>query len=185
MEQLLNSFTHSESKYSTLLQFLIMVLVSLVPFAPIPILATFIGASHSLITGLIINLGGTVVGSIILFLLSKNLLRDLANKLLLKYCRLERFISLIQTNGFLAVLIGRLVPILPSAGINLLAGISGVTFTAFVAATILGKLPILLGFSLAGNQLADGNWQTLILIALYLIVLILIGQKIKNNWKYK
>ena len=183
MEQLLYSLTNTESTYSVGLQFLIMVSVSLVPFAPIPVLGTIIGANHSLIMGLIINLGGTVIGSIILYLLSKNLLSKLANKILLKYCVLERFISLIQTNGFLAVLIGRLIPILPSAGVNLIAGISGVTFLAFTTATILGKLPIILAFSLAGNQLATGNWSMLILVTLYLFVLLLIGRKVKKKWQ--
>lgn len=182
MEQFLQSLTNTKNTYSIVLQFLIMATVSFIPFAPIPVLATIIGANHSLLMGLFINLGGTVVGSIVLYLLSKNLLRKIANKILLKYSMYERFISLIQSNGFLAVLIGRLVPILPSAGINLIAGISGVTFLAFTAATILGKLPMILTFSIAGNQLADGNWSTFFLVALYLLVIILISRKIKKKW---
>ena len=183
MEQLLYSLTNSNTSVSIVLQFFIMVAVSFIPFAPIPVLATIIGTNHSFFTGLCINLGGTVTGSIILYWLSKKILRRLARKIVNKYQYLERFLSLIQTNGFLAVLIGRLVPILPSAGINLIAGISGVTFVAFATATLIGKLPIIMAFSLAGNQLAAGNWQTLIIIALYLLTLLLVGRKLKAKWQ--
>jgi uncharacterized membrane protein YdjX (TVP38/TMEM64 family) len=183
MEQLLNSLTNSHTFASIILQFFIMVVVSFIPFAPIPVLATIIGTNHSFFTGLCINLGGTVTGSIILYWLSKNILQPQAQKIVHKYQHLESFLSLIQTNGFLAVLIGRLVPILPSAGINLIAGISGVTFVAFATATLLGKLPIIIAFSLAGNQLAAGNWQTLIIIALYLLILLVVGRKLKSKWQ--
>lgn len=183
MEQLLQSLANSENKLSIMLQFVLMVGVSIIPFAPIPVLATMIGANHSLLMGIFINLGGTVVGSVILFWLSKNLLRQLANKMFLKYSIYKRFIKLIQTNGFLAVFIGRIVPILPSAGITLIAGISGVTFLAFTSATILGKLPTILAFSIAGNQMAVGNWEMVFLIVFYFIVILLIRSRIKKNWR--
>ena len=183
MEQLLSTLTYTDEPFSIVLQFSIMVLVSLFPFAPIPLLAAIIGANHSFFTGLLINFGGTIVGSIILYLLSKNYLSTLANKMLLKHHRLERFLSLIQTNGFIAVLIGRLIPILPSACISLIAGISGVTFLAFTIATFFGKFPIILAFSLAGNQLAAGNWYIILLSALYLFVIFLIGYKLKKKWQ--
>jgi uncharacterized membrane protein YdjX (TVP38/TMEM64 family) len=183
MEQLLHTLTYSSHPFAIVLQFLIMVLVSLFPFAPIPLLAAIIGANHSFLTGLFINLGGTIVGSITLYFLSKNLLRNLAKKMLSKHDRYERFLLLIQTNGFVAVLIGRLVPFLPSACISLIAGISGVTFLEFTIATILGKFPIILAFSLAGNQLATGNWTLILLSGLYLFVIFLIGHKLKRKWQ--
>lgn len=183
MEPLLETFLF-ESKFAILMQFFIMVVVSIIPFAPIPILATMIGANHSFWIGLLINLGGTIIGSVILFWLSTNLLRNLANKMFLKYSIYKRFIKLIQINGFLAVFLGRIVPILPSAGISLIAGVSGVTFFAFTTATILGKLPTILAFSLAGNQMALGNWKMVLLIALYLFVIILIRSRMKKYWHF-
>ena len=126
MEHLFNSLTNSESLLAIFLHGLIMVTVSIIPLAPIPVVATFIGTHHSFITSFCISLAGTVIGSAILYQLSNRLLQNMANKMLMKYSHLDRFISLIQTNGFLAVLIGRLVPILPSAGVSLISGISAV-----------------------------------------------------------
>ncbi|WP_336046637.1 TVP38/TMEM64 family protein [Solibacillus ferritrahens] len=182
MEQLILDLVQNENPYAWLYQFLIMLLVSMIPFAPIPVLAAFIASNYDFIPGLMINLLGTTTGSILLFLLSKNLFRSVALKYLTKHQYLAKYVELIQTNGFLAVLLGRLIPILPSAGVNLIAGISNVHVIAFIAATILGKLPNILAFSLAGHQIASGNWDVVLIIALYLIALFLLGRKIKQKW---
>lgn len=182
MEQFFLDFIHTDRPFAWLYQFLIMMLVSMVPFAPIPVIAAFIASSHSFWDGFIINMLGTLTGSVLLFLLSKSLLRNMAVKYLAKQQALTKYMQLIQTNGFLAVLLGRIIPILPSAGINLIAGISNVRFIAFLSATFLGKLPTILAFSLAGHQMAAGNWDIVLIIALYLFALLLLGRKIKQKW---
>ena len=144
MEQILVSILEYKQTYMWILQFLMMALVSMIPFAPIPILATIIATNHTFTIGLAINLAGTVTGSILLFWLSKSFLRKLAQKSLQKRNYLKNYLELISSNGFLAILIGRIVPIMPSAVVNLIAGISGVRFFEFTSATILGKLPTIL-----------------------------------------
>ena len=182
MEQLFLDIVQNESPFSWLYHFFIMVLVSMVPFAPIPVLAAFIASHYDFVPGLVINMLGTTTGAILLFLLSKSILRRVALKYLTKRNYLTKYLELIKTNGFLAVLLGRIIPILPSAGINLIAGISNVNVVAFIAATFLGKLPTILAFSLAGHQIAAGNWNTVFIIALYLRALFLLGKKVKQHW---
>lgn len=182
MKNFLLSILQNEEPFAWLFQFLIMALVSMIPFAPIPVLAAFIASNHDFGTGLLINMLGTITGSVILFLLSKNILRRVALKYLTERKFLIKYLELIETNGFLAVLLGRLIPILPSAGVNLITGISNVRLATFIAATILGKLPTILAFSLAGHQIAAGNWDTVLIIALYLFALFLLGKKLKKKW---
>lgn len=183
MDQIFLDIIQNERSYGLLYQFLIMVLVSMIPFAPIPVLAAFIASNHSFFPGLAINLLGTTLGSVLLYLLSRNLLRHVALKYLVKRQYLTNYLALIEKNGFLAVLLGRIIPVLPSAGINLIAGISNVNLGAFIAATLLGKLPTILAFSLAGHQIAAGNWSTVFIIMLYMLVLFLIGKKLKRKWR--
>lgn len=76
-----------------------MVLVSMVPFALILVLATFIASIHDFGTGFLINMLGTTTGNSLFYFLTK-------------------YLELIKTNVFLAVLFGRLIPILPSVGVN-------------------------------------------------------------------
>ena len=184
MEQLFLEFIQNDSSTAWLYQFLMMLLVSMVPFAPIPVLAAFIASNHDFLPGLFINLLGTITGSFLLFLLSKSLLRQAALKYLTKRLYLTKYIQLIERNGFLAVLLGRIIPILPSAGINLIAGISNVGVVAFIAATFLGKLPTILAFSLAGHQMAAGNCEIVLIVALYVFALFLIGRKLKQRWSH-
>lgn len=109
-------------------------------------------------------------------------MRGVALKYVTKRHYLTKYVKLIETNGFLAVLIGLIIPILPSAGINLLADISNVGLVAFIAATTLGKVPTILAFSLVGHQMAAGNWDTVLIIALYLFALFLLGNKLEQKW---
>lgn len=183
MEQLLLDIVQNEKSFAWLIQFLLMVLVSMIPFAPIPVLAALIASTHDFLPGFLINMLGTTTGAILLFLLSKNVLRHVALNYLTKRSYLTKYLKLIETNGFLAVLLGRIIPILPSAGVNLIAGISNVRLAAFTGATVLGKLPTILAFSLAGHQIAAGNWSTVFIIVLYLLALFLIGKKVKERWR--
>lgn len=183
MDQFILDIIQNERPYGSLYQFLIMALVSMIPFAPIPVLAAFIASNNSFFLGLGINLLGTTLGSVLLFLLSRNLLRHVAHKYLVKRQYLKKYLALIEKNGFLAVLLGRIIPVLPSAGINLIAGISNVNLGSFIAATFLGKFPTILAFSIAGHQIAAGNWYTVFIIMLYVLVLFLIGKKLKRKWR--
>ncbi|MER2172184.1 MAG: VTT domain-containing protein [Psychrobacillus psychrodurans] len=182
MEQLFFDIVQNEKTFAWVYQFLIMVLVSMIPFAPIPVVATFVASNQGFLVAFLISILGTTMGSTLLFLLSKRLLRRLALKYLTNRKYLTKYLKLIKENGFSAVLLGRIVPILPSAGINLIAGISNVRLIHFVTATLLGKLPTILAFTFAGQQIATGNWYTILIIALYLIALFLIGKKIKQQW---
>lgn len=75
----------------------------MVPFALIPVLATFIASIHDFGTGFLINMLETTTGNSLFYFLTK-------------------YLELIKINVFLAVLFGRLIPILPSVGVNLITG---------------------------------------------------------------
>ncbi|MEK4630061.1 MAG: VTT domain-containing protein [Solibacillus sp.] len=182
MEQFFLQWMNEESILVGMIQLLVMVIVSMIPLAPIPVIALFIASTQGLIVGFIINMGGTLVGSFLLYLLSKNLLKRMAQKMVTRYKGFHAFLDLIQSNGFLAVLIGRLVPVLPSAGVSLISGVSGVKLSSFLLATLLGKFPTILAFSFAGTGFTSGNLNTLILVTLYFLVLMLIARKVKNKW---
>lgn len=182
MEKFISNILESDSPFAALYQFLVLALASMIPFTPIPVIAIYIASNHNFINGLFINLLGTLMGSSLLYFLSKTWLRSFSLNYLTKYKSLTKYMQLIQTNGFLAVLIGRLFPFIPSAGLNIIAGLSNVSFIAFLAASFLGKLPSFLAFSLAGHQIAAGNWGFVLIIFLYLLVLVLIGKKIKEKW---
>ena len=73
--------------------------------------------------------------------------------------KLERFPLVMQFSkrmekrGFLYVLLGRLIPILPSSAINFAAGLTRMRFTHFLWGTLLGKFPIVFLESMIAHDL--------------------------------
>lgn len=162
--------------------FLLMAILAFFPAMPIPLVAGIIGSIFPMPVALIINMGGNVLGSLCMYILSKTILKKFALRKLSNFKKLTGFFNLLERNGFLAVLIGRLIPIMPSAAINLIAGISNISLIPFLLATILGKFPTMLVATVAGNQFEEHQFYTIILFSLYMSVIIFIGYKLKKRW---
>lgn len=72
--------------------------------------------------------------------------------------RLDRLNRFLSGRAFTATLTLRLLPVGSNIALNLLAGVSGVAFVPFVAASVLGYVPQTVVFALAGGgaSLSDG-----------------------------
>ncbi|KOS68674.1 hypothetical protein AEA09_09050 [Lysinibacillus contaminans] len=162
--------------------FFIMAMLAFVPAVPIPLVAGIIGTTYPFPVALFISLGGTVFGSICMFFLCRYAFQRIALKQVQKWQRLDGFFQLLERNGFLAVLIGRLIPIMPSAAINAIAGVTEVRFRSFLLATTIGKFPTMMAFTLAGAQFEENQYLTGMMIVLYVLVIFLLGLKLKNKW---
>lgn len=162
--------------------FLLIAMLAFVPAAPIPLVAGIVGATYSLPVAMCISLGGTIFGSICMFGLCRTAFQRIALKQVQKWQRLDGFFQLLERNGFLAVLIGRLIPIMPSAAINAISGVTKVRFGSFLLATTIGKFPTMMAFTLAGSQFKENQYITGMMIGLYVIVIILLGSKIRTKW---
>lgn len=77
-------------------------------------------------------------------------------------------------NGFLYVLILRLIPLVGFDLLSYAAGMTRVKIRSFVSATILGMLPGTLVYSLVGTSLASGDRNLLILAFSLTFLLLLI-----------
>lgn len=84
--------------------------------------------------------------------------------------RLQKFDGLIKTHGFTVFLLIRLCPIGNAFLTNCIAGVSGVGFFDFIAATFLGYLPETVIFALLGGSVAGGSvklWSGVVLLVLF------------------
>ena len=74
--------------------------------------------------------------------------------------RLRPLVETLRQNPFSAALALRLLPVGNNLALNLLAGLSGVAFLPFLAASALGYLPQTIIFALLGKGVrVDGAWQ--------------------------
>ena len=181
MEIFLTTVIEERPVISLLLAFCLLALLSCVPFLPIPLVVGLLATQYEWHIAFIVSVAGNVVGSVLMFVLMRRLLAAYAKKQLAKYKYVQRFSQFMRSNGFLAVLVGRMIPIMPSAAINSIASITGVSFMAFCAATFIGKMPNMLIYSVAGSELQNSPLLTLTVVALYIVVLGAIGHAVKKK----
>lgn len=89
--------------------------------------------------------------------------------------RVGRFEEHLARRGFLAVLIARLIPVVPFAVVNYLAGVTAIRVRVFVVATALGMLPATTAYvALGAYGSRPGSWPFVVAVAA-LVALTVIG----------
>ena len=103
------------------------------------------GNVYALIGWLLSSIEGYVLGRLI----GKDLLHKLAGR------RLGRIVDRVERHGFLTVLAMRVVPVGPFTLVNMFIGASGIRFSDFFWASLVGRLPGILVLTLFGVQLEN------------------------------
>lgn len=112
--------------------------LALIP-CPKALLTAAGGALFGLWAGAGLALGAALVGAVIAFGAGRVLGRDIVDRLIRG--RLARVDALLADHGLSAVLIVRLVPLVPFIAINYASGLSGVRFRHYVLGSALGMVP--------------------------------------------
>lgn len=143
-----------------------------VPFAAvIKVLGGFFFGLHM---GAIYNIISTVIACLVGFAISRYAFKEMFEKAYFE--RVKSIETDIETNGFYYFLSLRLVMIVPYFLINILAGISRVSFKKYLFSTLLGVMPSSLIYANGGNKLEQvdsisGLFQSEMIIAIILIAL--------------
>lgn len=168
---------------SAVFSFVLMIVIAFIPAMPIPVITGAIGTAFGFWPALFISWGGSTIGAMLMFFVSRFLFHKKALSYAQGHKRITGMLHFLETNGFLAVLIARLVPIFPSIVINLAASVSTVSARTFFMATLIGKLPTMITFTLAGNQVEESTVGTLVLVVLYSAILVLVAKKVRERMK--
>lgn len=121
--------------------------LALIP-CPKALLTAAGGALFGLWAGSGLSLAGALVGAVISFGVGRILGRDAVDRLIRG--RLARVDALLADHGLSAVLIVRLVPVVPFIAINYASGLSGVRFRHYVLGSALGMVPGSLAYAALG-----------------------------------
>jgi uncharacterized membrane protein YdjX (TVP38/TMEM64 family) len=121
---------------------LLVYVQTVVPFVPFVVVAGVNVILYPSPWGFIVNYVMACCGAVTAFLFARYFGHDRVMQRLNRYPAAVQFNKQMEQNGFLYVLVGRLIPVLPSSLINLGAGVTRVRFGAFLTATMLGKLPM-------------------------------------------
>ncbi len=154
-----------------------------VPFIPFFVIASANVIVFGLFQGFLINYLAACLGAVIAFLVARYIGHAAVERQLTKYPLAKSFNSKLERHGFFYVLMGRLIPIIPSSLVNLASGVTKVRFKHYFFGTIIGKLPLVLLESYIGNDLLHfkENSGRLIVLTFILFVLMGIGYWIKRR----
>ncbi len=149
--------------------FTLYVGLALIP-CPKALLTAAGGALFGLWAGAGLALGAALVGAIVSFGLGRILGREAVDRLIRG--RVARVDSLLSDHGLSAVLIVRLVPLVPFIAINYASGLSGVRFRHFALGSALGMVPGSLAYAALG---AYGTNPWGLAAALSALVVLVVG----------
>ena len=138
-----------------------------VPRAVVSILG---GLAFGLWGGILLALLAALLGSCIIFLLTKWLGRPLFKQKVGRY--LKAIENHTQTDGFLMVIILRQLP-LTSLLINVLIGLTSISIGIFILGSIVGLLPEVVIFALFGSSLQQSFILRVSIASTFWIILIL------------
>jgi len=144
-------------------------------FGPIilTILITGVAAGGYLygpLIGTICSVIGTLVGSMIIFSLSKKYGRPFVEKHVHKK-DLEHFDIIFKKRGISAFVMIRLVPLMPNDVVNLAIGLTKISFKAFFWISLLGYIPETIVYTMFGQQLLSGHLDAKLIILMAIAVL--------------
>ncbi|MCI0182835.1 MAG: VTT domain-containing protein [Acidibacillus sp.] len=147
--------------FGLVISYFMIVIQTVVPFAPFALLAGFNATVHGLIVGYLITFAGAFTGALLLYLVAvkawDTFLRKRLQQFLKRHPKIESAFEQVAkergTSVFFVILTLRLQPWLPSSAIDIMAGAAHVRFWPFVAATVAGQAPMIALESYVGHRI--------------------------------
>ena len=121
--------------------FLLTLFTNALGFPPAVIFSTANVILFGIVPGIILSCVAETVGVTIAFVLMRFYFREAAEKAIAKSPFLAKVDQYSGRKGFIIMLIGRMVPYLPSAVMNAVGALSSIRFRDYVLASLVGKFP--------------------------------------------
>ena len=156
-------------------------------FFPASLLTLFGGYTYGPWLGTFLDVIGAGTGGLLSFWIARLLGRRGVEKLIGKG-KIQGLDERIATNGFLVVLVVRLIPLFPFDAISYASGLSKIRFKQFAIANYLGIIPGAFVYNNIGSSLRDPfSWQFFVAIGLYVLFFAIgfVAQRILKNKRNK
>ena len=174
--QLFKEYPH----LAIIISILISVLIAVIGVVP----SVFITAANILFfgfwNGTFISFLGEAIGAGIAFLLYRTGFKKRVEHSLIKYPKVKRLMDANGKEAFYLIFSLRLIPFVPSGLITFAAAVGKVSFTIFLVASSLGKLPALLMEAWSVYEVTRFGWQgklILVVVALGLLYWVVTKKK--------
>ena len=134
-------YIRSFGEWAVVFAFLLTLFTNALGFPPAVIFSTANVILFGIVPGIILSCVAETVGVTIAFLLMRFYFREAAEKAIAKSPFLAKIDRYSGNKGFFIMLIGRMVPYLPSAIMNAVGALSSIRFRDYVLASLVGKFP--------------------------------------------
>jgi len=180
----IREFISGMGVWAPLVYMLTYVVTSIIIF-PSFVLSTASGAIWGAYLGTVYTVIGATLASLFPFFIAKFLGRDYIS-VLMKGSKIEICDRFISKNGFISVLIARLVPIFPWELVNYSCGICGIHWRQYILGTFLGIIPASFTYNLIGASLGKPLDQTRVLLIFSMAILMVLPIILFNKfWRKK
>lgn len=149
--------------WGILISYGLVVLQSIIPYAPFALLAGFNTAAHGFWLGFILSFAGVITGNLILFVLAKQLVgwifQGKLESVWDKHPKLQvirqKVVHAKFWSAFSILFILRIQPWVPSSLLDILSGTTGVKFKPFFFSTLAGQAPSVAAMAYLGHRLLN------------------------------
>lgn len=157
-------------------------LYAVVCLSPLPktVFTLAAGAVFGVLAGVAVVATGAMVGAVLAFYLGRYLGRDTVRWL--TGGRVDAFDERIARHGLRAVVVARLIPVVPFTAVNYLAGVTALRLRDFVLGTAIGILPTTTAYVTVGAYgWQPGAWP--LWVALGTLVVLTVGGLAVNRYR--
>lgn len=152
-------------------------------FFPASVLSIAGGLVFGAWLGTLYTIIGATSGALLSFYVAKTLGKKLVKK---EWSgKAAKIQQQMETNGFLYVLLFRLIPVINFDLISYLAAFAKVRFIPFALATLIGIIPGTFAYNFLGSSFISGNPKIIILAAVVFSLLTVVPILIRNHWTKK
>jgi uncharacterized membrane protein YdjX (TVP38/TMEM64 family) len=170
-KDILIELVKQDGPYAVLISMLMVTICVFFPVVPFTVLGGMIGALFGTTEGLFISYTGAMIGTLLFFFISRYGFRDWAQSTLQKYPKVMEYQEILNRNSFIAILVARLIPIIPAPVFNAACGLSKVDWKIFFLASVIGKIPNIFIVSFAGANIIHNKWFSISLYGSYLLII--------------
>lgn len=163
------AWANKQTSFPVLL--LIAFLFALIPFVPYKLIIASIAYTAGAWQGALICWLGTTLAALVVYGAVRILFRNKGRAYLERIGTLERLNQVMKQGPFTAVLLARLIPVIPQVAVNVYAGVAGFPFWSFLLGTAIGKLPAIAVYAYAGGTIAEHPITGLLILLLYTALL--------------
>jgi len=186
-EQFIQQLLEQYENFGPLPGILLLFIEAFLPFLPLIVFVIGNAAAYGLLKGFLYSWIGASLGAIAVFLI----IRSLYYTRLVRKIRENKQVKIVTTwlteHGFGPLFLLLCFPFSPSAVINVVAGISGVSIQQFILAVLLGKSVMIFSLAYVGSSMMEfaENPVKTIVIVIAIVVFWLAGKYIETRLQKK